>query len=69
MNRDVLETALKEGIPFVIKMSDGDRHVVKDRFGLALGRTRAVIFDDRDQPQALMFGDMTGVSYLTAPTE
>jgi hypothetical protein len=64
MTRDVLETAIKEGIPLVIKMADGEKYEVRDRFRIALGVTRVVVMDDHDLPHILPLLTMTGVSYL-----
>ncbi len=64
MTRDVLETAIKEGIPFVIKMADGEKYEVRDRFRIALGLTRVVVMDEHDLPYILPLITMTGVSYL-----
>jgi hypothetical protein len=64
MTRDVLETAIKEGIPFVIKTADGEKYEVRDHYRIALGLTRVVVMDDRDLPHILPLITMTGVSYL-----
>jgi hypothetical protein len=64
MTRDVLETAVREGIPFRISMADGKEYVVKDELKIALGVARAVVMDDNDLPHVLPMVTMTGVSYL-----
>ncbi len=64
MTRDVLETAIKEGIPFVIKMADGEKYEVHDRFSIALASTRVVILDKNGLPHILPLLTMTGLSYL-----
>jgi len=66
MTRDVLETAITEGIPFVIKMADGEKYEVRDRFGIALAATRAVVLDAHGLPHILPLLTMTGLSYLPA---
>ncbi len=64
MTRDVLETAVREGIPFRISMADGKEYVVKEEFKIALGLSRVVVMDERDLPHVLPLLTMTGVSYL-----
>jgi hypothetical protein len=65
MTRDVLETAIKEGIPFVIKMADGEKYEVRDRFSIALASTRVVVLDQNGLPHILPLLTMTGISYLS----
>ena len=67
MTHDVLETAIREGIPFAINMADGRQYEVRSRERIILGKTRLVLMDDRDLPHVLPLLTMTGVSYL--PTE
>jgi hypothetical protein len=55
---------MREGIPFVIKMADGEKYEVKDRTKIALGRTVAVVLDRLDLPHVLPLLTMTGISYL-----
>lgn len=38
MTRDQLQTAIREGIPFVIKMADGEKYEVPTGIVLRLGR-------------------------------
>ena len=64
MTRNYLETAVREGIPFVIKMADGEKYKVTDRFKIALGQTAALVLDKQDQPHVLPLLTMTGISYL-----
>lgn len=64
MTRDVLETAVREGIPFVIKMADGEKYEVHARDRIIVGVARVVLMDDRDIPHVLPMLTMTGVSYL-----
>jgi hypothetical protein len=47
MTRDVLETAAREGAPFVIKMADGEKYRVNARDRI-VGNTRVVVMDDKD---------------------
>jgi len=64
MTRDVLETAVREGIPFVIKMADGEKYEVRASDRIIVGLARVVVMDDRDIPHVLPMLTMTGVSYL-----
>jgi len=64
MTRDKVQTAIKEGIPFAIKMADGEKHEVSDRFRIALGNTTVIVVGDDDMPHILPFLTMTGISYL-----
>ncbi len=43
MTRDVLETAAREGVPFVIKMADGEKYRVNARDRIIVGNTRVVV--------------------------
>ena len=64
MTRDKIETAIQEGIPFVIKMADGEKYEVSDRFRIALGRTTVIVVGNDDMPHILPLLTMTGISYL-----
>jgi hypothetical protein len=64
MTRDAIETAVREGIPFVINMADGRQYTVTDKSKIAWGTTRVVVLDDRDLPHMLPLLTMTGISYL-----
>ena len=64
MTRDKIQTAIDEGIPFLIKMADGEKYEVTNRFNIALGRTHVVVIDKRDLPHILPLLTMTGISYL-----
>ena len=64
MTRDVLETAAREGVAFVIKMADGEKYRVNARDRIIVGNTRVVVMDDKDIPHVLPLLTMTGVSYL-----
>ena len=64
MTRDKIQTAIDEGIPFLIKMADGEKYPVSSRFNIALGRTHVVVIDKRDLPHILPLLTMTGISYL-----
>jgi hypothetical protein len=66
MTRDQLQTAVNEGIPFVIKMADGKEYEVTDRYRVSLGRTNVILVGDDDMPHILPMLTMTGISYLKA---
>lgn len=63
MSRKQIETAVREGIPFTIKMADGEQYAVVDRYRIALGQTFVVVVDDEDTPHVLPMLTMTGLSY------
>jgi hypothetical protein len=64
MTSDVFETAAREGVPFVIKMADGEKYRVNARDRIIIGKTRVVVMDDKDIPHVLPLLTMIGVSYL-----
>ncbi|MBS0659546.1 MAG: hypothetical protein JSR82_14990 [Verrucomicrobia bacterium] len=64
MTRDVVITAIREGIPFELRMADGRSYVVRDQFSIALGPTNAVVIDERGLPHVLPLLTVTGLSYL-----
>jgi hypothetical protein len=64
MSRDKIETAIREGIPFVIKMADGEKYEVTDRLRIALGQTTIIIVGNDDMPHILPLLTVTGISYL-----
>lgn len=64
MTRDQVQTAIDEGIPFEIRMADGARYRVEERYQVAVGRTSVVIFDNRDLAHILPMPTMTGITYL-----
>ncbi len=69
VTRDVLETAVREGIPFVIRMADGEKYEVPARDRIIVGATRVVLMDGKDVPHFLPLPTMTGVSYLRRETD
>ena len=56
--------AIKEGIPFEIKMADGAKYKVDQPFKIALGKTSVSVFDDKDLCRILPLLTMTGLTYL-----
>ncbi len=65
MTRDALQTAVREGIPFMINMADGKSYEVREPWKIAVGRTRVVVLDDRDLPHILPMLTMSSISYLS----
>ena len=64
MTRDHIVTAIKEGIPFLIKMADGEKYEVSEAHQIALGRTNVIVVGKDDMPHILPLLTMTGISYL-----
>jgi hypothetical protein len=64
MTRDKIQTAIEEGIPFLIKMADGEKYEVDDPYRIALGRTTVIVVGKNDMPHVLPLLTMTGISYL-----
>jgi transcriptional antiterminator Rof (Rho-off) len=64
MTRDQVEIAINEGIPFVIKMADGEKYEVNDRLQVALGKTQVVVLDKEGLAHVLPLLTMTGISYV-----
>ena len=64
MTRDKIQTAIREGIPFVIKMADGRKYRVANRFKIALGRAYVIVLGKHDMPHILPMLTMTRISYL-----
>ncbi len=69
MTRDIVITAVQEGIPFLISMADGRQYPVRDRYEIAVRGTNAVVFDERSCPHILPLLTMTGITYLPKPDE
>ena len=64
MSKDLIETAMNQGIPFVINMGDGKQYKVSHRHKIAVGKTNVVVLDEKDLPHVLPLLTMTGLSYL-----
>lgn len=64
MTRDRVQVAINEGIPFDIKMADGRKYRVSDRYQVALGHAAVIVIGDDDMPHVLPLLTMTGLSYL-----
>ena len=66
MTRDRIQTAIEEGIPFLIRMADGEKYKVSDRYRIALGKDYVIVVGSDDSPHVLPLTTMTGISYLKA---
>ena len=66
MTRDKIQTAINEGIPFLIRMADGEKFEVTDRYRVALGKASVIVVGNNDMPHILPLLTMTGISYLKA---
>jgi hypothetical protein len=64
MTRDQVETAIREGIPFAIRMADGQMYEVAEKYRVALGKTTVIVVGEDDMPHVLPLLTMTGISYL-----
>ncbi len=64
MTKEQVRTAINEGVPFVIRMADGEKFEVVDRYKIAIGRTSVVVLGEGDAPHILPLLAMTGISYL-----
>jgi hypothetical protein len=64
MTRDKIQTAIREGIPLLIRMADGQKYQVADRYSIALGKTTVIVVGKDDMPHVLPLLTMTGISYL-----
>jgi hypothetical protein len=65
MTRAQIQTALNEGIPFLIRMADGQTYRVDERYQAALGQTTVIVVGTDDMPHVLPLLTMTGISYLS----
>jgi hypothetical protein len=64
MTRDQIQTAIREGIPFEIKMADGAKYRVRQPYQVAVGRTWVAVFDAKDLAHILPMLTMTRITYL-----
>jgi hypothetical protein len=64
VNINDIQMAVKEGIPFLIRMADGEKYEVTDTNKIALGKTRVVVIDKEDLAHVLPLLTITGISYL-----
>jgi hypothetical protein len=63
MTRDQIELAVKDGLPFLIRMADGEKYEVENPSQIAFGRTFVIVVND-DLPHVLPLLTMTGITYL-----
>ena len=68
MTRDQVAMAVKEGIPFLIRMADGQKYEVVENHQVALGKTSIAVFKD-DVAHILPLLTMTGITYLSRKTK
>lgn len=59
-----MRTAINEGFPSMIRLADGEKYEVTDRYQVALGRTTVIVVARDDMPHILPLLTMTGISYL-----
>ena len=64
MTRSQIETAIKEGIPFLIRMADGEKYEVSQPHQIALGKTTTVVIGKDDAAHTHPLLTMTGITYL-----
>jgi len=64
MTKERIQIAINEGIPFLIRMADGQKYEVSDRYQIALGQTTVIVIGKDDMPHILPLLTMTGISYL-----
>lgn len=64
MTKDHVQTAIKEGLPFLIKMADGERYEVTSPYQIALRKTTVIVVGKDDMPHILPLLTKTGISYL-----
>ena len=68
MTREELKIAIDEGIPFIIKMADGEKYEISEPYQIALGKRAVVVIDKNGLPHFLPMLTMTGVTYLNGQT-
>ncbi len=64
MTREQVLTAINEGLPFVIKMADGEKYEVRDRYQIAVGPTAVALFGEDGLGHWLPLLTVTGLTYL-----
>ncbi|HEX7859547.1 MAG TPA: hypothetical protein VF773_04430 [Verrucomicrobiae bacterium] len=69
MTRDVIDTAVRERIPFAIEMADGKEYEVQSPAQIAVARNYVVVIGTDELPHVLPHLTITGVSYLKPPGE
>jgi hypothetical protein len=69
MTREVVETAVREGIPFAIQMADGKEYEIHNQVHIAIAKTYVVVIGKDELPHVLPLLTMTGLSYLKPPDQ
>jgi hypothetical protein len=64
MTREYVELAIKEGIPFEVRMADGRSYTVPDANSIALLGKTAIIVVENALPHILPLLTVTGLTYL-----
>ena len=64
MTRATIETAVRVGIPFALRLADGASYEVRARDGIALNCSRFVVVDERNQPHIYPLSTITAIRYL-----
>jgi hypothetical protein len=64
--KEQIEIALREGIPFSIKMADGPEYRVDNSNQVHIADTHLIFADQRTLAHMLPLLTITGVSYLKA---
>ena len=67
MTRDVIDRAMREGIPFAIKMADGKEYEVQSSAQIAVAKNYIVVIGADELPHVLPLLTITGVSYWKPP--
>ncbi|MBI3870592.1 MAG: hypothetical protein HY299_18850 [Verrucomicrobia bacterium] len=62
MTNEQIQTAINKGVPFAIRMTDGECYEVNARHKIARGRTAVVVLGDNGMPRILPLLTMTGIS-------
>ena len=63
VTRSRLESAIQRGLPFTIRMADGQVYEVPHRDFIPAGGAIAVVYDDQDHVWVLPLLTMTGLGY------
>ena len=71
MSRSQIESAIQRGLPFSIRMADGQVYEVphRDYISLSPGGAIAVVYDDQDHVWVLPLLTMTGFGYHNSNPE
>ena len=64
MTRDMIETAVREGVPFRVNMADGKSYEVRDQRRVLVGKAHLVMLDEKLLPHVLPMLTITGLDYL-----